>query len=472
MHNIQHLYIDGAFVIPHGEQAMDIINPATEQLIGHLRLADEQDVQRAVAAARKAFPAFSRTSKQERIAMLQRLSAAVLARSDELAQVLVEEYGASLTQAQWRVSFAAQCFLDVVTTLENYEFTRQINAAQVTMVPLGVVAVITPWNSTYNSMCVKLGAAIAAGCTIVMKPSELSAIQARLIAECFHDAQLPPGVLNIVNGLGEVVGDAMSKHPDIAQISFTGSTAVGKTILRAGADTMKRVALELGGKSPTLILEDADLPQAVEHALAVGLGNNGQACIAGTRILVPESRLAEICELMRVAVAKIKVGDPLDPQTVMGPLVNRKQFERVQRYIQSGIDQGATLVAGGLGRPLGLESGYFVQPTVFANVTADMAIAQDEIFGPLLSILTYRTEEEAIAMANDSIYGLHAYVMSRDTEHARVVASQLLAGRVSINGFNHEPQAPFGGFKQSGLGRGLGTYGLEAHLEPRVVLGR
>jgi aldehyde dehydrogenase (NAD+) len=334
------------------------------------------------------------------------------------------------------------------------------------------VGIITPWNSNVGFICGKLAMAIAAGCTCVIKPSEMSAIQTQLLLEGLHEADLPPGVFNLVNGRGDVVGAELSAHPDVAKVTFTGSTAVGKAILRAGAETMKRVTLELGGKSPTLILDDANLAEAVPLAMMAGFANSGQACIAGTRILVPESRMAEFLPLMATAVAGAKVGDPRDPATQIGPMVSLKQWERVQGYIRKGLEGGARLLAGGEGRPEGLEGGFFVKPTLFADVANDMIIAREEIFGPVLSVIAYQTEAEAIAIANDTPYGLQAYVISDDPERARAVASRLAAGRVLINGLHHEPLAPFGGFKQSGIGREMGIFGLEAHLEPKTVLGR
>jgi aldehyde dehydrogenase (NAD+) len=435
-------------------------------------LGDREDTLRAIAAARRALPAMSRTTKAERIAMLHRLHAAVAARMDAINAAVVEEYGGPVSVAAHLTGFGLGSFLNAARTLEDYDFTRWIKDAEVVMQPVGVVGIITAWNSSMGFVCGKLAMAIAAGCTAVIKPSEMSAIQTQVLTEALHEAGLPPGVFNIVNGRGDVVGAEISANPGIAKVSFTGSTAVGKAILKAGADTLKRVTLELGGKSPTVILDDADFAQAVPLAVMAGFGNSGQACIAGTRILVPESRLAEFLPLIKAAVEAAKVGDPRDPQTQIGPMVSLKQWERVQGYIRKGVEGGATLLAGGEGRPEGLEGGYFVKPTVFADVTNDMTIAREEIFGPVLSVISYRTEAEAIEIANDTAYGLQAYVISADPERAHAVASQLDAGRVLINGLFHEPLAPFGGFKQSGLGREMGVFGLEAHLEPKTMLGR
>ena len=470
MRTIDQIYIDGAFVTPHGEEIADLFNPATEARIGTVRLGDEVDAQAAVAAARRAFPAFSRTSKAERIDMLRRLHAAVSARPQELAAVMTEEYGAPGPVVGFSVPHAAQVFLDMALTLEAYDFSRTIGRAEVTMQPLGVVAAITPWNSNYGFICGKLATAIAAGCTIVIKPSEMSATQTQVLTERLHAAGLPAGVFNIVNGRGEVVGAALSRHPDVAKLSFTGSTAVGREILRTGAETFKRVTLELGGKGPNIILDDADLDAAIPTVLMSGFGNSGQACIAGTRVLVSQARLPEVLARLKAAVAGIQAGDSTDPATLVGPLVSQKQYDRVQGYIRLGLEEGAQLVAGGVGRPEGVERGWVVRPTVFSGVTNQMRIAREEIFGPVLSVIAYRDEAEAVAIANDTAYGLQAYVQSGDPDHARAIADQLVSGRVAINGAPHEPLAPFGGFKQSGIGREYGVFGLESHLEPRAVI--
>jgi aldehyde dehydrogenase (NAD+) len=471
MKTIDRIYVDGAFVTPHGTEAFNLYNPASGRVIGQVKLADEQDARDAIAAAKRAFPTFSRTGKAERIEMLRRLHAAVAARLGDLAEVTTEEYGAPVGRAGWGAQYAADTFANAAKTLESYEFRRRVNTSEVIMEPLGVVGLITPWNANIGFICSKLATAIAAGCTSVIKPSEMSAIQTQLITECLHEAALPAGIFNIVTGRGDVVGSVLTSSPDIAKISFTGSTAVGKAIVRASAETLKRVTLELGGKSPSLILDDADMKSAVQLAVTAGFLNSGQACIAGTRILVPRNRLPEVLELAKEAVAGVKVGNPRDPKTVIGPMVSQKQYERVQRYIHIGLEEGAKLLIGGVGKPAGLEDGYFIKPTVFSGVTNDMTIAREEIFGPVLSILTYDTEEEAIRIANDTVYGLQANVMSSNLERARAVADRLMAGRVIINGAPLDPFAPFGGFKQSGIGREHGVFGLEAFLEPKAVLG-
>jgi len=471
MKTVDHVYISGKFTVPQGSEIMPLINPSTRQVIGQVRLGDQHDTRLAIAAAKTAYQTFSRSGKAERMLYLQRLHDVVAARSAELIDTMVEEYGGPLAISQGTTRRAANGFLQTRKLLESFEFEKHIGQSKVMLEPLGVVGIITPWNANYSFVCGKLATAIAAGSTAVIKPSELSALQTQLLTECLHEADLPPGLFNIVNGRGDVVGEEIIRHPDIAKISFTGSTAVGKHIARGAVETMKRVNLELGGKSPNIILDDADLTRAIPLALAAATINSGQACLAGTRLLVPENRLEQVIDLTRAAVAELKVGNPRDPGTRIGPMASQKQYERVQRYIRQGIEEGARLIAGGEGHPEGLEQGYFVKPTVFANVSPNMTIAREEIFGPVLSILTYKTEDEAIEMANDTIYGLQAYVSSADIERANRVASRIVAGRVFINGLYDDPEAPFGGFKQSGLGREFGAYGLGEYLEPKAIMG-
>ncbi|QXI30410.1 aldehyde dehydrogenase family protein [Pseudomonas vanderleydeniana] len=471
MHRIDRIYINGNFVAPHGQEWFDLFNPATAQVIGQVRLADEHDADAAIAAAKAAFPAFSRTGKAERGAMLLRMHAAIAAREEQLNEAIIEEYGAPTSRSRWMARHAANVLQEAARVLQDYDFIRQACSAQVSMQPLGVAGLITPWNSNAGFICGKLAAAIAAGCTAVIKPSEMSALQTRIVTEALHEAGLPPGVFNIVTGRGETVGARISDHPDVAKISFTGSTAVGKHLLRTAADTLKRVTLELGGKSPVLILDDADFDQAIPLALQAGFMNSGQACIAGSRILVPQQRLAEAEATVLKVIDGFRSGDPRATDTHIGPMVSEKQWQRVQRYIRIGLDSDARLLSGGEGLPEGLDSGWFVRPTVFSGVTNDMTIAREEIFGPVLSIITYRDEADALRIANDTPYGLQAYVLGNDIERARRVAGQIEAGRVLVNTLAHEPQAPFGGFKQSGIGREYGTYGMEAFLEPKALLG-
>jgi len=340
----------------------------------------------------------------------------------------------------------------------------------VTLEPVGVAGLITAWNANALFICLKLASAVAAGCTVVIKPSELSSLQTQVLIEALHEANLPKGLLNVVTGRGDVVGAELVRNPNVDKISFTGSVAVGETIMRDGAATMRRITLELGGKSPTILLDDADVAQAIPAALTMTFLNSGQACAAGTRFLVPRTRFEDVKRAIADAMRAFTVGDPADPKIVVGPMASQKQYERVQSYIRKGIEEGAEVLVGGEGRPEGLKAGFFVKPTVFVNVNNDMTIAREEIFGPVLSVIAYDSEDEAVSIANDSKYGLHAAVLGTDIKRARRVASQLRAGRVVINGMTDDPQAPWGGFKYSGVGREYGRYGIEAFLETRAIL--
>src|ERR1700733_11936954 len=463
-------YIDGEFVESHGREVMDIINPTNRKPIAQVTLADEEDAGRAIAAAKRAFASFGQTTKVERIEILRSLHQAVSARADDLTKMMVEEYGGVVQFASVIVQAGAAVFLAAEKALHELPLKRSWGKTTVTMEPVGVAGLISPWNADAFFLCMKLASAVAAGCTVVMKPSELSALQTRVWLECVHEAKLPTGLCNVVAGRGEVVGAELVRNPDVAKISFTGSAAVGRSIMRDGAATMKRVTLELGGKSPNILLDDADLKKAIPNAFIIGFLNNGQACVAGTRLLVPKSRFDEVKQAIVDTIPAFPVGDPADPKTAVGPMVNQKQYERVQAYIRKGIEEGADVLVGGEGHPPGLESGYFVKPTVFVNVKNDMTIAQEEIFGPVLSVIAYEDEEDAIRIANDTEYGLHAYVSGTDIQRARRVASQIQAGRVAINGLLDDLQAPFGGFKQSGMGREFGIHGIEAFLEPKAIL--
>jgi aldehyde dehydrogenase (NAD+) len=470
MKSITKHYIDGAFVESHGREVMDSINPTNGQVIAHVTLGDEEDARRAIAAAKQAFASFSRTTKEERMKVLRRLHRAVSARTDELTKAMVEEYGGVLRFVAPIVQAGAEVFLSAERALCEMPLTRSWGNTMVTLEPVGVAGLISPWNANAFFLCMKLASAVAAGCTVVMKPSELSASQTHVWLECVHEAKLPIGLCNVVSGRGEVVGAELVRNPDVAKISFTGSAAVGRSIMREGASTMKRITLELGGKSPNILLDDADLKKAIPNAFIIGFLNNGQACVAGTRLLVPKSRFEEVKQAILDTLPTFPVGDPADPKTAVGPMVNQKQYQRVQSYIRKGIEEGAEVLAGGEGHPPGLESGYFVKPTVFVNVKNDMTIAREEIFGPVLSVITYEDEDDAVRIANDSEYGLHAYVSGTDIQRARRVASQIQAGRVAINGLLDDQQAPFGGFKHSGIGREFGTFGIGAFLEPRAIL--
>ena len=468
MRHIDRIFINGEFVTPHGTERFDLYNPATAQVFGQVRLADELDAERAISAAKAAFPAWARTTREARIAALKRMHAAVAARHEDLLEAIIEEYGAPASRSAWMASYPAEVIAQAIDALTAFEFTTQVGAATVQMVPLGVAGLITPWNSDAGFICGKLAASLAAGCTAVIKPSEMSAWQTQIITEALSEAGLPPGVFNIVTGRGETVGETISRHPDVAKISFTGSTATGKAILRNAAESFKRVTLELGGKSPTIVLEDADLSQAVPLAIQAGLMNSGQACVAGTRILVPRSRKAECEAALAQAMAAVKSGDPRDPATEVGPMISEKQWQRVQGYIRKGTEEGARLLAGGEGRPEGTQNGWFVRPTLFTDVDNQMTIAREEIFGPVLSIIAYRDEAEAIAIANDTDYGLSALVLGG--ERARGVAQQIESGRVLVNTLAHEPKAPFGGFKHSGVGREMGAWGISAFMEPKTLI--
>ena len=463
-------YIDGAFVESHGRAVREIIRPTDAHVIGRVTLADEADTRRAIDAARRAFATYSRSTPDERAEILRRLHQAASARIDDLTNAMIEEYGGVAQFAGLIVRTGVNAFAAAEQALQEIPWIRRWDKTTVTLEPVGVAGLITAWNANALFMCLKVASAVAAGCTVVIKPSELSALQARVLVEALHEADLPKGVLNVVTGLGTVVGAELVRNPDVAKISFTGSVAVGESIMRDGAATMKRVTLELGGKSPTILLEEAALDQAIPSALTMAFLNSGQACAAGTRLLVPRKQLDEVKRAIQIAMRSFTVGDPSDPKIVVGPMVSRKQYDRVQSYIRKGIDEGAEVLVGGEGPPDGLDSGYFVKPTVFVNVKNDMAIAQEEIFGPVLSVIAYDSEDEAIRIANDSKYGLHAAVIGTDLTRARHVASQLRAGRVVINNMTDDPQAPWGGFKFSGIGREYGRYGIEAFLETKAIL--
>ncbi|WP_312108332.1 aldehyde dehydrogenase family protein [Brevibacillus reuszeri] len=465
------IYINGQFVKPLGTEELELINPVNKQVTGKVVLGNVEDTYKAIEAAKAAFKTYSKTSASERMEILSRLHESLSQRFDRLTEATVSEYGAPVTVAKMLTQLAINAFSHMRETVESYPFIRAAGTAKVRMEPVGVVGVITPWNANATHLANKIAPALAAGCTVVVKPSEFSAAQTELFMEAVHAANIPAGVINIINGKGEVVGEELTRHPDVTGITFTGSTAIGKQIAAGAAAHLKRVTLELGGKSPTVILDDADFTKAVPLAVSAGFINSGQACLAGTRVLVPETRLEEVKRLMAATVKSLKVGDLWNEAAVIGPMVNQKQFERVQRYINQAIEDGAEVVVGGAGSPEGLDSGYYVKPTVFSNVTNDMTIAQEEVFGPVLSIITYQTEEEAIEIANDTQYGLQAFVFSGSTERGNRVAEQIVAGRISVNGLHNEPKAPFGGFKSSGIGRDHGTYGIEEYLEPKAILG-
>jgi aldehyde dehydrogenase (NAD+) len=463
-------YIDGAFVESHGREVMDIIRPTDGQVIGRVTLADEEDTRRAIAAAKRAFATYGRSTKEERAKILRCLHVAASARLDDLTAAMVEEYGGVVQFAGLIVQSGINAFLAAEKALEEMPLTRSWDKTTVTLEPVGVAGLITAWNANALFICLKLASAVAAGCTVVIKPSELSSLQTQVLIEALHEANLPKGLLNVVTGRGDVVGAELVRNPNVDKISFTGSVAVGETIMRDGAATMKRITLELGGKSPTILLDDADVALAIPAALTMAFLNSGQACAAGTRFLVPRTRFEDVKRAIADAMRAFTVGDPADPKIAVGPMASQKQYERVQSYIRKGIEEGAEVLVGGEGRPEGLKAGFFVKPTVFVNVNNDMTIAREEIFGPVLSVIAYDSEDEAVSIANDSKYGLHAAVLGTDIKRARRVASQLRAGRVVINGMTDDPQAPWGGFKYSGIGREYGRYGIEAFLETRAIL--
>jgi aldehyde dehydrogenase (NAD+) len=471
MKAINKIYVNGEFVTPHGKEVLDIISPVTSQKTGKVTLGDEVDTQNAVAAAKEAFKTFSKSTKKERIAYLEKLRSVVSGRTKDLTDIMVEEYGGTFQFSSMVTQNMLNDISAMIDTLKDFDFERTEGNSRVYLQPVGVVGIIIPWNMSNGFIVTKLSTAIAAGCTAVVKPSEMSVQQTQVIAECFQEAGLPKGVINFVNGLGDVVGAEITRNPDISKIAFTGSTVVGKIIAKGAVDSMKRVTLELGGKSPNIILDDANLEETIPTAIFAAYLNSGQACAAGTRLLVPESKLEEVNAIAKAVVQKIKVGDPKDADTVVGPMVSKKQYERVENYIRIGQEEGATLLIGGEGKPEGLEDGNFVKATIFTNVKNNMRIAREEIFGPVLSIIPYKDEDDAIAIANDTTYGLHAYIFSADKERAYRVASQLDAGRICINGLSHDSKAPFGGFKQSGIGREYGIFGLEEYLEPKAILG-
>ena len=465
-------YIEGAWVDRAQAPKLAVTNPYSEEVIGHVSAGSAADVDLAVAAARRAFATFSQTSVGERLALLERIRDLLEERSEQFAQAIAAEMGAAISFAR-----AGQCHFGVehvrvaIEVLRGFEFEGETHGIYLRKEPIGVVAAITPWNWPLYQITAKVAPAIAAGCTVVLKPSELSPFTAMLFAEVMHDAGTPPGVFNLVNGTGDVVGQAMSGHPDVDMVSFTGSTRAGVLVAQNAAGTVKRVVQELGGKSPNVFLPDADFAGAVPKGVLGAMRNVGQSCAAPTRMVVPRARLAEVEALAAEAANGIVVGDPLDEASVLGPLANKPQFAKVQELIQSGIDQGAKLVAGGTGLPQGLNHGYFARPTVFSEVTTEMRIAQEEVFGPVLVIQPYEDEEDAIRIANSTLYGLSSHVQSADQEAARRVARAIRAGQVHINFPAWSGYAPFGGYRQSGNGREYGAFGIEEYLEVKAILG-
>lgn len=465
-------YIDGRWLDRADLPLLPVIDPASEMVVGHIAAGGPADVDLAVAAARRAFETYSRTSIDDRLVLLGRILDLIEQRAEQFAQALVIEMGAAIGFARAsQVPFAAEHVRVQIDVLRRYKFLTLDGTTATAKEPIGVCALITPWNWPLYQITAKVAPAIAAGCTVVLKPSELSPYSALLFAQLMHDAGVPAGVFNLVNGTGESVGAALAAHPDVDMISITGSTRAGVLVAQAAAVTVKRVVQELGGKSPNLFLDDADFAQGVAKGVLAGMRNVGQSCSAPTRMLVPADRLAEVEALAAAAAADIRVGDPRNPETMMGPIANAAQFARVQTMIQAGIDDGAKLICGGLGRPDGIEQGFFVRPTIFSEVTPNMRIAREEIFGPVLSIMPYRDEADAIAIANDTVYGLGSHLQSGNPERARRVASRIRAGQVLINYPAWNGYAAFGGYKQSGNGREFGVHGFEEYLETKAIIG-
>ena len=465
-------YIDGAWVDPATPSTLGIVNPATEEVFAQISLGSRSDVDRAAKAARRAFAIYSVTSVEQRLAWLQKIIEGFRARLPELARMMTLEMGAPITFAtQRQATVALFHFEEAARVLASYKFEERMGNGIVRREPIGVCGLITPWNWPLNQVASKVAPALAAGCTVVLKPSEIAPLSAMLFAEIVDAAGVPPGVFNLVNGDGPTVGEAIATHPGIDMVSFTGSTAAGVRVAKLAADTVKRVAQELGGKSANIILADADLKAAVTQGVHACYTNAGQNCQSPTRMLVPRAHRDAAFAAAREAVDSIRLGDPLDPASTMGPLVSQAQFEKVQDLIQSGVDEGATLVAGGTGRPADINCGYYVRPTVFGDVTPQMKIAREEIFGPVLSIMSYDTEDEAIEIANDTPFGLAGFVQSKDLDRARAVANRIRAGRVYLNGAPFDRSLPFGGYKQSGNGREFGVFGFEEYLEVKAILG-
>ena len=464
-------YINGSWREPAGRELLGVVNPATERAFATISLGNAEDVDAAVRAARGAFAAWSVSSVDERVAVLQKIIAGIKARAGELAAAISDEMGAPMRLASTaQVGSGLGHFQSIIPILQNYAFEEDRGASLVVKEPAGVCGFITPWNWPLNQIACKVAPALAAGCTMVLKPSEIAPVSAYLLAEIIAESGLPAGVFNLVNGDGPTVGAAISSHPEIDVVSFTGSTRAGREVARNAADGIKRVTQELGGKSANIILDDvADFARAVGGGVIGCFGNSGQSCNAPTRMLVPAARVAEAAEIARGAAAKAAVGDPKAEGTRLGPVVSETQFNKIQGLIEQGITEGAELVTGGPGRPEGLETGYYVQPTVFANVSNDMTIAREEIFGPVLCIIGYQDDEDAVAIANDTEYGLSGYV-SGEPSHANAIARRLRTGNVHVNGAGPDFAAPFGGYKKSGNGREWGVEGFEEFLETKAIM--
>jgi len=470
MRDYSDIYIDGAWVPSDGTGTIEVINAATEAVMGSIPEGTSSDVDKAVAAARRAFESWAATPVEERQKYMVRLNEALQARSPEIAEIIAGEVGMPITWATMiQAGLPAGNMQTYATLLDTFEFEETIGNSLVVKEPVGVVGAITPWNYPLHQIICKLGGALAAGCTFVLKPSEVAPLNAFILAEIVHEVGLPAGVFNLVTGTGPVVGAAISEHPDVDMVSFTGSTRAGKQVAAAAAGTVKRVALELGGKSANIILDDADFEAVIPKGIFACYLNSGQTCTAHTRMLVPNSRYDEAVAIAAAAAENMGVDDPTKEGMHLGPLISQAQWDRVQNYIQQGIDEGAVVAAGGLGKPEGHETGYFVKPTVLANVTNDMTVAQEEIFGPVLSIIGYDDDDDAVRIANDSLYGLSGGVWSGDQERAVAVARRMRTGAVDVNGGSFNIAAPFGGYKQSGYGRENGPYGIDEFLQTKSL---
>ena len=465
-------YIDGQWVDPQEPKTLDVINPATEEVCGRISLGSAADVGLAVAAARRAFDTYSQTSREERLDLLGNILAEFEKRHDDVAEAIMEEMGAPWGLAKnAQAASGPQHIKASMRALKNFEFEERNRTTLIVKEPIGVCGLITPWNWPMNQIAVKVAPALAAGCTMILKPSEIAPFDAMIFAEILDAAGVPAGVFNLVNGDGPGVGTALSQHPDVDMMSFTGSTRAGILVAQNSAPTVKRVAQELGGKSANIVLDDADFAKAVKSGAGDVFENTGQSCDAPSRMLVPKDRMEEAMALAAEVAEATVVGDPRSEDTEVGPLVSDVQWHKVQDLIQKGIDEGAELAAGGTGKPEGLDKGYFAKPTVFANVSNDMTIAREEIFGPVLSIIPYEDEDEAVRIANDTPYGLSGYVSSSDLDRARKVAARMRTGMVHINGAWLDSAAPFGGYKQSGNGREWGHHGMDEYLELKSIYG-
>ena len=472
LNNLDRFYINGSWVEPLSGGSLEIVNPATEESFAKIPLGSAADVDAAVDAASAAFESFSTTTRDERIALLESIIAEYRPRLDEIAGVVSKEMGAPIGLARAAQAPAALAHLMVtLQALKSFKFEERLGNSLVVLEPAGVCGMITPWNWPLNQISCKVAAALAAGCTMVLKPSEIAPLNAVLFTEVMDAAGTPPGVFNLVHGEGPVVGASISSHPKVDVVSFTGSTRAGVDVARRAALSVKRVCQELGGKSANIILEDCDFDKVVARDTLNMCSNTGQSCNAPTRMLVPHSRMEEAAEIASEATKKVRVGEPGSRDTTMGPLSSEVQFNKVQRLIEKGIEEGAQLACGGLGRPDGLNVGFFVKPTVFSHVTNDMSIAREEIFGPVLSLIGYEDENDAVRIANDTDYGLSGYVSSADTARASAIARRIRSGNVHINGSSFDAGAPFGGYKQSGNGREFGRYGMEEFLEPKAIIG-